>query len=678
MDQRSTSVWVAAVAIGAASIASALVVAFVPDHRFGLESALVPLAGCAVALALLRRRRVVAAGSVVLGSYLAGVGFGLLRAGTLLSPGSSLLVLAILFGGLLLGARGALATSALVGALLFGLDALFDTPLGRGLRVAGPEPSVFWWLPLPFLMGVLVAVLVERMLHSADTARRSEAQRLASEERYRAVVENAPLGVVLVDTELRLTGLNPEACRMVGIESPEKMLGRSVRELPVYGLPRVREAFEVVLERGESIAFDAEWTGLYGKRMRTRLYGAPLRDAAARCVGAVVLMADTSEQRRLEEQLFQAQKLEAVGRLAGGVAHDFNNHLTVILASADVLSRQLGPEFAAELGQISAAATRSAGLTRQLLALGRRQILQPKLLSLNAVVGELDPLLRRTLGAGVEIETVLAAGLWNVQVDLAQIQTALLNLATNARDAMDGRGKLTIETANVHLDRAYVEGRGVPPGQYVMLAVTDDGAGMDEETRAQVFEPFFTTKPPGAGTGLGLSTAHGLVRQSGGLMNVYSEPGQGATFRIYLPRALGALAPEPERIPPRARGGSEWLLVAEDDAAVRATIARSLREAGYQVLEAADGETASELAAQAPELALLVTDLVMPRAGGVELSRRLREKRPGLRVLYLSGYAENGALRRAGLERLSSLLPKPFSTAELLARVRELLDGPAE
>jgi len=674
-DAVATSVWVFALAVVVAAVPGLIAALVVPGVRYGAEAPLLVLVSALATLALVRRGRAIPGGWLLLASYLIALSWALLRAGTLQSPGSSLFVVAILFGGLLDGTRGALLVSALVGALLLGLDALFETPLSRSLRLGEPDPpSAVWWLPLPFLVGVLVATWSQRVLHRTSEAKLSEAEREASEGRYRAVVENAPLGVALFDTELRVTHLNPETCRMLGIDSAGEILGRDVGELPSYQLPRVREAFEAVLERGERVSFEADWTSPAGRRVLARLYGAPVRDDGGALVGVVVLMADVSAQRRLEEQLLQAQKLEAVGRLAGGVAHDFNNQLTVILGTAEALSTQVARELVAEVDQISSAAKSSAALTRQLLAFSRRQILEPRILNLNAVVAELDPLLRRTLGAGVEVGTVLGPALWNVLADPIQLQTALLNLATNARDAMGGRGKLTIETANVQLDRDYLQGRGASPGQYVMLSVTDDGAGMDAEAQTHVFEPFFTTKPVGEGTGLGLSTVHGIVSQSGGLIQVDSKPGQGTTFRIHLPRAEGVPMAEPAP-QPRPRGGSERLLLVEDDPTVRPVLARVLRDTGYHVLEAADGQAASELAAQSPDFDLLISDLVMPRVGGVELAARLRATRPALRVLYVSGYADGAALRSVGRELGTALLAKPFTPADLLVRVREILDG---
>ncbi len=674
-DSAAVPVWVFALAVAGASLVALVAALFVPGVRMSVFTPLTPLLGSAAALWLVRRGHARRGSLVLLAAFLGGLVSGLLGFGSLQNPGTSLFVVAILLAALVHGVGGAALVSAIVAGLVLGLDAVFRTPLGLSLRFDEPrEPNAVWWLPLPFLVGVLAALGADKLLRRTREVLRSDAERGASEARFRAVVENAPLAVIQFDTELRITAVNPETGRILGVRQPDLLIGRNVRELPVYALPRVREAFTAVMERGERTSFEATWKSLTDTPVHVRVYGAPLRDGNGHPTGVVVLMADVSEQRRLEAELQQAQKLEAVGRLAGGIAHDFNNHLTVILGAAEMLSGQTSPELAADVEQISVAATRSAALTRQLLAFSRRQMLQPRVLNLNSVIAEIDPLLRRTLGEGIEIETVLAAGLWNVFVDPVQIQTALLNLATNARDSMAGRGKLCIETRNIPSGDDPALQRDVPTGRHVMLVISDDGQGMDAETCSRVFEPFFTTKPLGEGTGLGLSTVHGIVRQSGGLIYVVSAPQQGATFRIFLPRADGALHSEP--VPrPRPRGGSERLLLVEDDSAVRAGLVRALRQEGYQVLEASDGEAASELAANSPEFDLLITDLVMPRLGGVELAARLRAIRPALRVLYVSGYAEKSTLRRAGLEPDSELLPKPFTPSDLLGRVRGILDS---
>jgi PAS domain S-box-containing protein len=407
----------------------------------------------------------------------------------------------------------------------------------------------------------------------------------------------------------------------------------------------------------------------------------PVADPEAAGVRLDGVMRDVTEQRRLAEQLRQAQKMEAVGQLAGGVAHDFNNLLTVITSYADILSEELAladPRREA-VEEIRKAAASAAALTRQLLAFSRQQVLEPRVLDVNAVVAAAQKLLKRLLGEDIALVTALAPELGAVRADPGQLEQLIVNLAVNARDAMPEGGKLTIETANADMDEAYVRDHPLArPGRYVMLAISDTGVGMDEATQRHIFEPFFTTKEAGKGTGLGLATVYGIVKQSGGFIWVYSEPGHGTTFKIYLPRVddpvEGVAAPAEARELPR---GTETVLLVEDAAAVRAVTRQVLERLGYTVLEAPNGEVALHVATrhQGP-LHLLLTDVVMPELGGRHLAERLTALRPELRVLYASGYTDDAVVRHGVLRPGTAYLQKPF-TPELLARkVREVLDAP--
>ncbi|MCM2270812.1 MAG: response regulator, partial [Thermoanaerobaculia bacterium] len=386
-----------------------------------------------------------------------------------------------------------------------------------------------------------------------------------------------------------------------------------------------------------------------------------------------------SERARLEAQFRQAQKMEAVGRLAGGVAHDFNNLLSVILGYAEVAMARDGLDDAtrADVAEIRRAGESAAALTRQLLAFSRQQVLSPVVLDLNAVVAPLEPMLARLLGEDVVVRLRLAPALGRVEADAHQIEQVVMNLAVNSRDAMPDGGHLTIETADVELDAAYAEQHvGVEPGHYVMLAISDDGHGMDAATRERLFEPFFTTKEAGKGTGLGLATVYGIVKQSGGHIWIYSESGQGTTFRIYLPRTDGAAPAVVARPPAAPRGGDETVLVVEDQEALRQLLGRLLSAAGYRVLTASNGAEALALsAAHAGAVDLVLTDVVMPEMGGLELMARLRERHPELRVLFMSGYTEETVARHGVLDPARNFLGKPFTAAELARRVRTLLDG---
>jgi PAS domain S-box-containing protein len=395
----------------------------------------------------------------------------------------------------------------------------------------------------------------------------------------------------------------------------------------------------------------------------------------------IAIGADITERSRLEEHIRQSQKIEAVGRLAGGIAHDFNNLLTVITGYSEFLLKSLGPEDPLRLDaeEIRKAADRATSLTRQLLAFSRRQILQPKILNLNEVVADMDKLLRRLIGEDIDLLTNLAPNLSLAKADPGQVEQVVVNLAINARDAMPDGGRLTVGTADVAIAEAFVSRQStVPPGEYVMLAVSDTGVGMDEETLERIFEPFFTTKEVGKGTGLGLATVYGIIKQSGGHVWVYSEVGHGTTFKIFLPRVTrdGAPAPEREGATREAVGGTETVLLVEDEDGVRKLACESLRRRGYRVLEAAGSLEALEVCrgAEGP-IHLLVTDVVMPRMSGRELAERVSFLRPGIRVLYMSGYTQDAIIHRGVLNEETEFLEKPFTPDALARKVRKVLDA---
>jgi two-component system, cell cycle sensor histidine kinase and response regulator CckA len=401
---------------------------------------------------------------------------------------------------------------------------------------------------------------------------------------------------------------------------------------------------------------------------------------AGRAVQLVVAQ-DIGERHQLEQQLRQAQKMEAVGRLAGGVAHDFNNLLMVIKGHTELLMNALLPSdtFTRKIEQIDRAADRAAALTRQLLAFSRMQVLQPRVMNINEVVEDMGRLIPRLIGEDVELVLRTDPALGAVRADASQMEQVIMNLAINARDAMPGGGRLLIETSNVELDRNYSAARPiVVPGQYVLLAVSDTGLGMDQETQARIFEPFFTTKEQGKGTGLGLSTVYGVVKQSGGFIWVYSEVGKGTSFKIYLPRVDQAIekgaVPQPHGDAPR---GTETILLAEDEQDVRELAREFLESAGYKVMQAANGQEAIRIASQNPDtIDLLVTDMVMPGMTGQQLAGRLQQERGPLAVIYMSGYSEHAATEAAHSLPNARLLTKPFSRNAILRAVREVLGAP--
>jgi signal transduction histidine kinase/ActR/RegA family two-component response regulator len=395
--------------------------------------------------------------------------------------------------------------------------------------------------------------------------------------------------------------------------------------------------------------------------------------------GTVWVMADVTERRLVEEQLRQAQKMDAVGQLAGGVAHDFNNLLTVITSYGQFLLNALPEQDPrrSDAHQITQAAARAASLTRQLLAFSRRQVLQPQVLDLNEVIGDMERLLRRVISEDISLVTQFGSGIGAVRADRSQIEQVVMNLVVNARDAMASGGVLAISTRVVHLDAAYARRHaGVSPGRHVVFSVRDTGVGMDAATQQRIFEPFFTTKPKGKGTGLGLSTVYGIVRQSGGHIDVRSAPGRGTAFDIILPQVPAPVPAKAElSIGAALPRGTETVLVVEDEEAVRLIVRRVLEAQGYAILDARDGNDAMRIAAQRGNaIDLVLSDIIMPGMGGRELARSLATTRPGLPILFMSGYNEEGELAGTGGDLGEGVLAKPF-TAETLARqVREALD----
>jgi PAS domain S-box-containing protein len=508
-----------------------------------------------------------------------------------------------------------------------------------------------------------------------------------SERRFRLLVEGVvDCAIFMLDPEGRVTNWNIGAERIKGYAARE-IIGQHFSrfytdEDLAEGVPQ--RALATAARTGK---FEAE--GWRVRKDGTRFWANVLidaiRDDAGELIGFAKITRDLTERRAVEERLRQAQKMEAIGQLTGGVAHDFNNLLTVIFGNLETLQRRLPEKDEDDLRRLVdgaiRGATRAAQLTQRLLAFSRRQPLEPKPVNLNRLVAGASELLQRTLGERVAVETVLGAGLWWVQVDPSQLESALLNLAVNSRHAMPGGGKLTIETANTYLDEAYVAAQDdLAAGHYVLLAVSDTGTGMPKEIIARAFEPFFTTKAPGEGTGLGLSQVYGFMKQSGGHVKIYSEPGQGTSVKLYLPRL--ATAPgqgeSDERVAavPMGRRG-ETILVVEDDDDVRAHSVDILRELGYRVIAAPDGASALRILESEPEVQLLFTDIGLP--GGLDgrhLAEEARRRYRALRLLFTTAYAQNAILHQGKLEPGVDLVLKPFTYAALAAKIREILDRP--
>jgi len=510
------------------------------------------------------------------------------------------------------------------------------------------------------------------------------AARRASDARLATLVEYAPVGICRSTPAGRFLSVNAALVRILGYDSATEVLQLDMAH-DVYADPAERQRLvdrHAHTDR-EYDDIEATWKRKDGSLLNVQLSGRAVRNAARQIEYYEAFVRDVTEQRRLQQQLVQAQKMEAVGRLAGGIAHDFNNLLTAILGSADLALDSLtaGVPEREEIEEIRKAALRAADLTRQLLAFSRQQVIAPTVLNPNDVVATVDKLLRRLLGEDVELRVVLASDLAAVKVDPSQLEQVVLNLAVNARDAMPNGGKLTIETQNVELNQEYVRGHlSAQPGSYVMLAVSDTGVGMDAATQARIFEPFFTTKEKGKGTGLGLATVYGIVKQSGGWIWVYSEPGHGTTFKVYFPRVAEVAAPAaPTPAPPASVRGSETVLLVEDEEMILKLVHKVLQANGYTVLVAASGGDAERVAGQHDgPIHLLMTDVVLPGLNGREVARRLEATRPGIRVLYLSGYTDDAIVHHGVLEPGVAFLQKPFSPTVLGRKVREVLDSPAK
>jgi PAS domain S-box-containing protein len=504
-------------------------------------------------------------------------------------------------------------------------------------------------------------------------------------ERFRVTLASIGDAVIATDTAGRMTLLNPVAEALTGWAEADAR-GRPLADAFRVGDARTgRPADDLAaqaLRLGPvmGLAGEAVLTARDGTERPVDASAAPIRGDGGAVLGTVLVFRDVGGQRRLEEQLRHAQKMEVVGRLAGGIAHDFNNLLTVINGFAEVARAELPAGSAREAVEtIQGAGERAAALTGQLLAFSRKQVLAPQALDLREVVGGMERLLRRVVGEDVDLAAAFGPEPCCVTADPGQVEQVIMNLAVNARDAMPTGGRLTVEARCVDLDEAYTRAHaGVNPGRYALLAVSDSGCGMAEDVKARIFEPFFTTKGVGKGTGLGLATVYGIVRQSGGHVDVYSEVGFGTTFKVYLPRARESseiLPPSPD--PSGAPRGDETVLLAEDEPGVRALARRTLLSHGYRVLEAGNGPEALEVAAGYPgEIHLLLTDVVMPGLSGRQVAERLRRR--GTRVLYLSGYADDAVVRHGVIEGGANFLQKPFTPHTLARKVREVLDAPAD
>jgi PAS domain S-box-containing protein len=532
--------------------------------------------------------------------------------------------------------------------------------LAARVRVSGDDEVAY--------LGTAVNGMLED-LERVQNERREERTRLA------VMIDNLPAIIWTTNSDLRFTYHTGAALRTLGFET-NQTLGQTLSQY--FGtedpnFPAISAHRKALA--GESVSFELDW-----QKRAFDCYVQPLRGAEGDLIGVIGVALDVTDRKHLTDQLRQSQKMQAIGELAGGVAHDFNNLLMVVKGHAQLLLDRLPnePSLRHSVQQMEKAADRAASLTRQLLAFSRKQVLQPRVLDMNDVVAGMIKMFSRVIGENIEMAFVPAGNLGRTKADPGQIEQVLLNLVVNARDAMPTGGRLTIETSNVQLDRGYAAAHAsVEAGPYVMLTVTDTGCGMDAETQSHIFEPFFTTKEKGKGTGLGLATVYGVVKQSGGYIWVYSEVGRGSTFKIYLPQVAEEVeAPVVEQETRGSSAGTETILFVEDEQSVRELVREYLQGAGYRVLDAGDGIEALEVAAaHKGTIHILITDVVMPRLSGRDLAAKLSSERPGVKVLFISGYTDDTIVRHGVLEGGVAFLQKPFNLKSLSEKIREVLKG---
>jgi PAS domain S-box-containing protein len=617
------------------------------------------------------RREKVGLAPLIAGAILvAGLVFGEFLSGFLLRSADLpyLLFPFVIAAALRFGAAGATLTTLAVAVLAVGFTARGGGPFVMG-TVARTDIALLLYVCILSITGLVLSAF-------AAQRQRAESALRDAHQNVRAVIEGSPLPIYALDTANIVQSWNHAAEALFGWRA-EEVIGRPLPIIPNDSTDD--HGSRQRLLNGEAIrGLEVTAVKKDGAPVMLSVSAAPLYDATHKVTGVLSIAADLTELRQLEVQYRQAQKMEAVGRLAGGIAHDFNNILTAILGTASLMAETIDADSPArpDLQEIEKAARRAAGLTGQLLAFSRRQVLEPQLIDVNALVRDLEAMLHRLIGEHIELRTVLASDAGAVRADRGQLEQAIVNLVVNARDAMPDGGRLTIETANTEFDSQYSKGHvSADPGPYVLVAISDTGIGMSAETKAHLFEPFFTTKELGKGTGLGLATVYGIVKQSGGYVWAYSELAQGATFKIYLPRVAGTPTPPASPADAQPSRGTETLLVAEDEVSVRRLVMRVLESRGYAVLEARDGREALEIAAaHSGPIDLLVTDVVMPGMNGRELAKLLSSQRPDMRALFLSGYTDHAIVRDGQLEPGLAFLQKPFTPDALARKVRQVLD----
>jgi PAS domain S-box-containing protein len=589
------------------------------------------------------------------------------------------------------------------GEALLATPAVFEELQSRGEVELLGSPSVDWMgVPLRAgdqTFGVLVVqsyhddvrfgerdkeilTFVSQQLASAIDHKRHEEALRHSEARYRSLVQSAVYGIYRASVDGRFLDVNPALIHMLGYESAEDVV-RLDPQQDVFLEPTAHAHLMQEFQRtGKLDSAEVRWKKKDGTAITVRLSGRSA-DAVDNCDAILEIIAeDVTERRALEDQFRQAQKMEAVGRLAGGVAHDFNNLLMVVSGYTEVLIEELNESdpLLSKVQAIQQAADRATTLTRQLLAFSRKQLLELKVVDVNAIVADMERLLRPLIGENIDLTTKLTPNLGHTRADAGQLEQVIMNLVVNAKDAMPDGGRIVIQTSEEELDTVRREHSLIQPGSYILLSVSDTGAGMDKETQSRIFEPFFTTKEKGKGTGLGLSTVYGIVKQSGGYIFAHSESGIGTTFRIYLPKVLDpAGQPGVAKQPQVATGGSETVLLVEDEESVRELVRETLKSKGYSVMEAPDGIQGMKVAESFNgKIDILITDVAMPGMSGHELAKRVAASRPGIKILFLSGYTEDAIIHEGVLDPGTAFLQKPFTLQALARKVREVLHGELE
>jgi len=527
-----------------------------------------------------------------------------------------------------------------------------------------------------------ILTFVSQQLASAIDHKRHEEALRHSEARYRSLVQSAVYGIYRASIDGRFLDVNPALIHMLGYDSAEDIV-RLDPQQDVFLEPSAHSHLMQEFQRtGKLDSAEVRWKKKDGTAITVRLSGRSADAVDDRDATLEIIAEDVTERRALEDQFRQAQKMEAVGRLAGGVAHDFNNLLMVVSGYTEVLLEDLkeSDPLLPKVQAIQQAADRATTLTRQLLAFSRKQLLELKVVDVNAIVADMERLLRPLIGENIDLTTRLSPNLGHTRADAGQLEQVIMNLVVNAKDAMPTGGRIVIQTSEEELDAVRREHSLIQPGSYILLSVSDTGAGMDKETQSRIFEPFFTTKEKGKGTGLGLSTVYGIVKQSGGYIFAHSESGAGTTFRIYLPKVLDpAGQPGVAKQPQVATGGSETVLLVEDEESVRELVRETLKSKGYSVMEAPDGIQGMKVAESFDgKIDILITDVAMPGMSGHELAKRVAASRPGIKILFLSGYTEDAIIHEGVLDPGTAFLQKPFTLQALARKVREVLHGEQE